>query len=209
MVVPDRNPLMLDALLLALTGERFELPFQASALPLATASNPAWPPGVFVWLASAIEVQWQGPSSDRFLTRNARPLEMLDDSAGHGATTVHLHSGLTKTTRTRIALRHASTACAWCMGDVQALQELLSRLQALGAHRHAGHGSVQSVSVSVDPLAAERCWNRPLPGPHPKDPSAAARFPTGGRSTPPYWDRDLSQQAWWPAIGVSAGQTQA
>jgi CRISPR type IV-associated protein Csf3 len=200
MVVPDRHPPLLDSILLALTGQRFELPFAASALPLATASNPSWPEGVFVWMASALEIQWQGPSSDRFLTRNARPLEMLEDAAGHGATTVHFNSGVTKASRTRIALRHASTACAWCLGDVEALQGLLSRLQALGSHRHGGHGLVRSVSVVVDKIANEKCWNRPLPGWHPKDPWKDGRYLAAGRSTPPYWDRDLGQQAWWPGL---------
>jgi len=198
MVVPERHPLMLDGILLALTGTRFDLPFPANALPLATTSDPSWPIGVFVWMASTLEVQWHGPSTDRFLTRNARPLEMLDDSASHGATTVHFNSGITKATRTRIALQHASTACAWCVGDLPAIQGLLARLQGLGANRHGGYGLVRTVSAVVDPMAAERCWNRPLPAPHPKDPWADGRFQAAGRSTPPYWDRDLNQQAWWP-----------
>ena len=198
MAVPERDSLMLDSLLLSLGGTRYALPFPEQAVPVQVVRDKRWPTGCFVWLASALRVQWHGPSSDRFLTRNARPLELLDDAAGHNATSVDAGAGITKVSRRRITLRHASIASGWCMGDAKALEALLTGLRAIGAYRHGGHGVVRSVEVSIDPAAHDLAWSRPLPGAHADDPFANRRFRAPGRATAPYWDRDLRQEAWWP-----------
>lgn len=200
MVVPDRHPLLLDGLLLALQGTRMALPFDPGQLPIKHATNTAWGPGRFVWLASELEVQWIGPATDRFLSRNARTREILDDTDIHGGTTADASRGLSKLARKRIMVRHAERAVAWCVGDLAKVQELLASVSALGAQRHLGFGQVRSCRVSVDKEAKEKAWQRPVPGEHADDPYRGKRFLAAGRSTPPYWDRDLSQQAWWPAI---------
>lgn len=198
MVVPDRHPPLLDAVLLALRGERLSTPFAPAALPVATAQASSWPGSDFAWLASAVYVQWVGPATDRYMHRNARPFEALQDAAEHGTTTVDASKGLTKVARTRYAVRQAVAARAWCIGDPEQLQPLLVGLRAIGAHRHHGFGLVRSARWIEDPDATTLAWYRPLPGPHPADPYREERMRSSGRATPPYWDRDLSQEAWWP-----------
>lgn len=198
MAVPERHPPLLDAILLARLNKRFALPFPADALPVAAVADPAWPNGSHCWLASALLIEWTGPVVDRILHRNARPLELLEDADEHHATSVDFDRGLTKTTRKRLSTRQALKASAWCIGDSSAIQALLGGLQALGAHRHHGLGLVRSIVVSQDSEALRMSWWRPLPASHKDDPFGGQRLRVAGRSSPPYWDRDLSLQAWWP-----------
>lgn len=203
MAVPDRHPLILDSLLLALQDVRLDLPFSPQSLPLQVAYGPAGPAQAteFCWLASALEIDWLGPSSDRVLHRNARPLELFDDRDSHGGSSVDLDRGLTKVARKRIAVRQANFARCWCLGVAVEIEAILARLDALGAHRHLGLGLVQGFSVAEDAEAVEKSWLRPTPWQlHELDPYTGHRFRAAGRATPPYWDRDLSQQAWWPSL---------
>lgn len=199
MVVPDRHPVMLDALLLALQERQLTLPFTPDALPIKMITSPDWR-GQFVWLASALEVHWVGPATDRYLSRNALAREILDDTAIHHGTTADSATGLSKLTRKRIQIRQAERATAWCIGQLAEVRNLLARLDAIGAQRHLGFGRVRSSAVTVDALGAERAWRRPLPGAHKLDPYRNARHLVAGRASPPYWNRDLSKEAWWPAI---------
>lgn len=194
--VPDRYPPLLDSLLLSLLGQRLALPFESACIPVQSVG---WPTGEFMWLASAIEIVFVGPATDRILHRNARPMELLQDAALHHATSVDFDRGLTKVTRKRLAVRQATHATAWCVGHQNALEELLGRMQALGAHRHLGLGLVRAVKVTPDDKALEMSWHRPIPAEHPLDPFRGQRLRSAGRATPPYWSRDLSHQAWWPA----------
>lgn len=198
-VVPDRHPPLLDSLLLSLLGQRLELPFPASSIPVQAARDAHWPEGEFVWMASAVEIAFVGPATDRILHRNARPLELLKDAASLHATSVDFDRGLTKVTRKRLSVRQATHAIAWCIGQQDALVQLLGHLQALGAHRHLGLGLVRDVRVVHDPKALEMSWSRPLPSEHSQDPYRGRRLRSAGRATPPYWSRDLTRQAWWPA----------
>ncbi|SFF31147.1 hypothetical protein [Paracidovorax wautersii] len=197
--VPDRHPPLFDALLLACVGRRQELPFEPGCLPVRSVRDKRWAAGEFVWMASAIDITFVGPATDRFLHRNARPLELLDDAREHHATSVDFDRGLTKVTRKRFAVRQATHATAWCIGDQGEIMGLLQGLQALGAHRHLGLGLVRDVRVVEDASADVCCWKRPLPGVHSEDPYAAQRYRCAGRAVPPYWSRDLRLQAWWPA----------
>ncbi len=203
MVVPDRHPVMLDGLLLALQGRRLPLPFAPGALPLQCVTSPSWEATSFVWMASALEIEWVGPSSDRYLSKNAQTREILEDTGTHGGTTADSVRGMSKLSRKRFAIRHAERATAWCVGDLALVQALLGKVDSIGAHRHLGFGRVRSCVVSVDASAAQKAWRRPLPGDHPDDPLRAMRFRAAGRAHPPYWDRDLSLQAWWPRPDVA------
>lgn len=200
MAVPDRHPMLLDGLLLAMTEQRRALPFAPDALPLEVLRTKAWQAGTFCWAASALQIDWVGPTVDRILHRNARPLELLQDAGAHSATSVDYDRGLTKVTRKRLSLRQAMKATAWCVGRQAEIEALLAPLQALGPHRHQGLGIVRSVMVTPDAAAGRLAWWRPLPAAHPKDPFKKDRILTSGRATPPYWDRDLSMQAWWPGL---------
>ena len=198
MVVPDFEPVLLDSLLLARATHG--QPILATmndevALPVAKATTTAWPQPI--WLASQLTVQWAGPSVGRLLHRNVRPLDLLSDSAQHKATTVDSSTGLPKTARTQLAIRHAVKATAWCIGVQEEVCSLLAGVYALGAHRHLGYGRVRQVDVIEDSLATTLAWSRPIPGFHPDDP-IPDRERRPGRSTPPYWVRDMKQDAWWP-----------
>lgn len=199
MAVPERHPPLLDALLLALLDKRLQLPFPAGAIPVATVRGSSWRAGEFCWLASALQIEWVGPVGDRILHRNARPLELLEDVDSHNASSVDFGRGLTKVTRKRLSVRQAMKATGWCIGVRSDIEDLVGRLQALGAHRHQGMGLVRSVAVAEDPQASEMAWWRPLPAAHAEDPFAGRRYQVAGRALPPYWDRDLALEAWWPS----------
>lgn len=202
MVVPDRHPVLLDALLLAAQNVRRPLPFSPENLPLATVTGHTWPTGQFVWLASALAVQWTGPATDRFITRNAMTTDTLNDTSSHGGKVADAARGLSKVTRKRIQLRCAVAATAWCVGDRGAVEDLMRNIHAIGAQRRQGFGELRSVSITTDESARKRAWWRPLPGPHPDDQyGATGRFMAPGRATPPYWDREMAISAWWPREG--------
>lgn len=206
LVVPDRHPIMLDALLLALDGRRHALPFKPDLLPLQSISTASWRGNEFVWMASALEVNWMGPATDRYLSRNARSLEILDDAKTTNIKVIDSSRGMSKLARKRIMVRQASMATAWCVGDLAQIEALLGELISIGAQRHLGFGAVRAWRTQIDEAALERAWMRPIPGAHPDDPYKERRLQIQGRSSPPYWDRNLSLQSWWPsdAIKISA-----
>lgn len=198
MAVPDRFPVLLDSLLLALQGRLLTLPFRAVDLPVKSVK--VGRSGEFFWLASALKIDWVGPSTDRFMHRNARPMELFEDRHLHRSTTVDFDRGLTKVSRKRLTVRQADAAHAWCIGDMQAIETLMGDLQAVGPHRHLGLGLVRQVRVVEDEQALTKAWLRPVPANHvASDPHAGSRVRSAGRASPPYWDRNLDLQAWWPA----------
>lgn len=193
MAVPERGPVMLDSTLLAIAcgGQLHEhltaemLPIQTfTAEPSAQDPAPSWH-----WMASAFMVDYCGPSTSRFLFRNARPTDMLANAHAHSASRVYLDRGITRTVKTRILLRQATKATAWCMGDAQKIHDLLAQLTHLGAMRHMGYGRVTALRITADPQAQQKCWLRPIPSLTQADPYLNERIPVQGQARPPYWDR--------------------
>lgn len=193
MAVPERGPVMLDSTLLAIAcgGQLHEhltaemLPIQTfTAEPSAQDPAPSWH-----WMASAFMVDYCGPSTSRFLFRNARPTDMLTNAHAHSASRVYLDRGITRTVKTRILLRQATKATAWCIGEPEKLHELLSQLTHLGALRHMGYGRVTAFHIRQDPQAHQKCWLRPVATLSQADPYINERIPVQGQSRPPYWDR--------------------
>jgi CRISPR type IV-associated protein Csf3 len=86
--------------------------------------------------------------------------------------------------------RQVSTAKAWCMGDRDRLEELLSRIDYLGALRRIGRGRITALEIVDDPRAAQRWRERLLAEP------AEGFIPMHGVSSPPYWDRRRAATVW-------------
>lgn len=197
MVVPERHPPMLDGLLLALLTQGEHLPaITADLLPVSSHES-AQGDRPWHWLASALQVNYCGPSTARFLFKNARPLAILENAAEHGASRVYLDRGITRTAKTRIVLRQATRATAWCMGDQNSLHDLLQELTHLGPLRHHGFGRVTGFSISQDDAAIKQSWLRPVSTLEAIDPYHTDRVPVQGQSAPPYWDRKAGI-AYWP-----------
>lgn len=191
-VVPDRHPIMLDALLLSAQGDRHTLPFPHAALPLQhinTASG-------FFWLASAIEIDFVGPASYRQTFRNARPLQMLKDAKHLHASSVSLERGITRTVKSTHMTRQATAARAWCMGTMEALSELLARVSHLGAKRHTASGEITGWQITADDAAQSQAWLRPIPEEHHSDPFQNQRIAMQGPCMPPYWHKRPACALW-------------
>lgn len=196
MAVPERHPPLLDSVLLALRAQGQQLAeVTPDLLPVAShQSEDTTEP--WYWLASAFDIEFIGPSVARFLYRNARPLDMLGHAQQHSASRVYLDRGVTRTVKSRVLLRQAVGATAWCLGDAPQLNELLSQLTHLGSLRHLGHGMVTGFQITEDPEAFEKCWLRPIPAPAADDPYSLDRIAIQGQCTPPYWDRRAGMSLW-------------
>lgn len=197
MVVPDMHPPMLDALLIAMATQGRMLPsITPDVLPVQHIKTKV-PQSPFFFMASAIDVSFTGPASTRTLHRNPRPLNLLADAAHHNSKRVYLDRGATRTVQTRLQVRQATFASAWCIGERDAIRTLAQRITHLGSHRHLGLGEVLKVSVSEDQEAITKAWLRPIPCIVKDDPYAKSRVPISGQCAPPYWQR-TSAIAYWP-----------
>jgi len=90
------------------------------------------------------------------------------------------------------SMRYVSEAEAWCIGDKDAIKDLLSDIDNLGKLARLDYGRVLSVSVNEDKRAFEFWKRRTLPWPEPE----YAR--TVSVCTPPYWDRRKQTECWVP-----------
>lgn len=200
MAVPQRTPYLLDAILMsaASEGEMLPLPFARTALPIKAIST-GKAADQFIWLASAVEVEYVGPCQTRHIYRNPRPLQTFEDAHQVNATRVDLSRGITRTIPSLTQQRQAVRATAYCIGDPDQLETLLKRITHLGAMRHQGLGLITSLSLDTDEGAKDRAWMRPVPAIGIKgDPYKKERVALPGRCTPPYWNRQVST-AFWPS----------
>ena len=193
--LPERYPLMLDAILLAARGDRLPLPFPRTALPIKTIKIGQ----AFVWLTSWLELDLVGPAEHRQTFRNARPLSMLESAKHLHASTVKLDKGITRTVKSSYLTRQATGARAWCIGDPDGVSELLGKLTHLGGRRHSSYGQVTGYGIEEDEEALVRAWQRPLPEMHKSDPFKAQRVANQGPFDPPYWSK-TSTISYWPNI---------
>lgn len=193
MAVPDGLPTMLDATLLSLHAQGLQLPsLNPTLLPLEHYCHAdSWH-----WLASCIFVNYCGPSSARFIYRNPRPTDLLEHASQHNASRAYLDRGMTRTVRNRILVRQATSAVAWCIGEPDKLQSLLSNLAHLGGMRHMGFGQVTDFTIKEDSAALENAWLRPINTPTKADPFASERIALQGQSHPPYWMRSTGTALW-------------
>lgn len=91
----------------------------------------------------------------------------------------------------RTPVRWYTSATAWCLGDRDGVEECLSRIEHIGKLTRLGHGRVESMTISEDPMA-ERLWRlRSLPA---TMSGSSLHFRAFGGCRLPYWDRANYQE---------------
>lgn len=185
----------------AMTGHGLEAPIRSlgDRLPLESETRD----GQTVWKASALiptETAELGHGM-RFWTRKTDPFDYTDRfSKGHlmlrgvpgqlkpNALKIDTQRGLLKNGYKFYSVKQVTELEAWCIGDEEALRELLdpecgSPIQSIGARGRSGLGTIESFLLEQDPSANERWQQRVLPWPH--EGAVQAEMAT----RPPYWDQ--------------------
>lgn len=213
-MVVGSNPLHLDALLTYAVAQDHlirsekrqphETMLDFIDLPLDRATrDDSW-----CWKASALIAQNPGEHAMRFWTRKSDPYDYAErmNSAQIETRTKfplakHSYSqqfdvlrGKFKQMYKYYPVRDITTVQAWCIGDKEAIEDLLSPetgfITYLGAKSRMGHGRIKSFDVVEDDSAADKWMQRILPWEHPGyvQIEAAVRAP--------YWDVNNKQSAW-------------
>lgn len=105
-------------------------------------------------------------------------------------------SGVYKAYQFFRSVQQKPVAVAYCIGDLEQIDTLLSGLKFVGPLRRQGWGEVSSYKIVEDEAALERWKIRPMPAPH----KGYYRAMAGLR--PPYWNRCTWQAAWLPGRSV-------
>lgn len=124
------------------------------------------------------------------------------DKPKHGAIQLDTARGLLKESAITYALKHVHAIEAWCIGEQDHIEALLTHVEFLGAKRRLGHGKVQSIEV-VEDERANRLWElRPLPMDAKTSSAAPAcldRIPAFLPPRAPYWDRKFAVEQGVPS----------
>lgn len=185
-------PIHLDALAAWAAVE--EAKAQGDPEPLLAQEDLPFAREAGVWCASALQLESLDAPFTVAQTKRTDPLK-FSDALYNGA----LKKAPNKLDLSRGAWRQAlyftqcqqvSRATAWCLGDRNRLEELLSRIDYLGAQRRNGRGRIVGLELVDDPSATERWRERLLAEP------ADGFIPMHGVSSPPYWDRQRTTTVW-------------
>lgn len=164
-----------DALLADLPFEMYESPYGAC------------------WKASKLEVIGYVQQERRYLTSKT-PLESMARDIGRGVvsrkgtTVIDTARGPFKNSAMFYTLELARGAQAWCVGDVDAIGELLERVESLGTKGRIGHGALlpyedgRRFKIERDERALENWKWRNSPEQFFPD-----MVPIAGALKPPYW----------------------
>jgi CRISPR type IV-associated protein Csf3 len=201
----DKRPSYLDGLLSGVYGERLLAdqgasvarpgldPFQ-EALNLSAFLEDTEIGGEMIWKASRLVPAWIGPLQWWTMTRRTDPLNyMWGQDTGlvkSNRASVDLNSGQERNYFWYLPIREASHLDAWCIGDPDAIRDLLGSARSIGKHRNNGFGLVSRVHVQHDEVAHQKWRWRPLPVEETgseEDP-ALTYAPAFETVRPPYWD---------------------
>ena len=150
-------------------------------------------PEGWCWKASKLEVLGYQGQERRYLTAKTPVVDMalaigrrvVEEKGGSTIDTVR---GLGKNAALYYTLEHAQGFQAFCIGDHDALSELLEEIQAIGVKTRLGHGSLRPYDdgrlfrISIDEAAHEKWKRRNAPERLIED-----MFPIVGSIQPPYW----------------------
>lgn len=154
-------------------------------------------PHGWCWKASKLEVVGYREQERRYLTAKTPVLDMalaigdrvVEEKGGSMIDTVR---GLGKNAALYYTLEHAQGLEAYCIGDFDALSELLQEIEAIGMKTRLGHGSLRPYDdgklfrITPDASAAEKWKRRNAPERLCED-----MIPSVASFTPPYWkDKD-------------------
>lgn len=222
--VPPSYPMHLDGLLAYVITQReladMETPPANEAELIALAENPDAMPlarffrdGQWVWMASALIVQNARSHESTFFTSRV-DTTALAVKVGHGAvqfgrldpsrkmaplagnidTTRGTFRGRLETFPTEQGKNGGLILKAWCLGDVERIEELLTDEFApthLGKHRASGYGRIRRVTVAPDDAAHERWMDRVRPWALSED-----DIPVQAACRAPYWHAGQRGAAW-------------
>lgn len=217
-MVQSAFPIHLDALIayavtakaLAQGGEgrgSEKLRALASNLPLGSETRE----GKTVWQASALMSEIVSDAGIRMWTRKTNPYDYAEriangdiksrtkvDDMKPYALKIDTQRGILKNSFQFYPVRMVHQVVAWCMGDIDELEDLLHPeagwLTHIGARGRVGHGLVSSVKIEHDPLALENWKLRVLPWQE-----SAEYCQIQAAFQPPYWAPEHREQAFCPA----------
>ena len=209
-MVAGAHPLHLDALVAyAVTEEALRSGRHASGsirdlateLPLDKEVRD----GEWAWKASALSVAAGGSHSMRFWTRKTDAMDYAERVAGGGiegkfrfplkpyAYKIDTQRGIFKQLFKFFPVRQVDKVVAWCIGDLDRLEEILAPeagyITHLGSKTRMGFGRITSFSIQVDEAAHANWERRVLPWPH--EGAVAMRI----SAHPPYWAQDNQREA--------------
>lgn len=145
------------------------------------------------WKASKLEVVGYQGQERRYLTAKTPVLDMalaigdrvVEEKGGSIIDTVR---GLGKNAALYYTLEHAKGVQAFCIGDPDALSELLQEIDAIGMKTRLGHGRLRPYEdgklfrITEDPAAHENWKRRNAP-----ERLSDNMIPAVGSLVPPYW----------------------
>jgi hypothetical protein len=160
-------------------------------------------PDGWCWKASKLEVIGYLGQERRYLTAKTPVMDMalaignrvVEEKGGSYIDTVR---GLGKNAALYYPLEHAQGFEAHCIGDYDALGELLQEIQAIGAKTRLGHGSLRPYDdgklfrLTHDESAHEKWKRRNAP-----ERLSEAMYPAVASFQPPYWKG--KDYCWVPA----------
>lgn len=170
-----------------------------SDLPFARhEANDGW-----CWKASKLEVVDYRGQERRYLTAKTPVLDMalaIGDRVVEekGGSTIDTVRGLGKNAAMYYTLEHAEGFRAYCVGEFDALTELLGEIQAIGVKTRLGHGSLRPYEdgrlfrITPDESAHENWKRRNAPERLRED-----MHPAVASFQPPYWQG--KSYCWVPA----------
>lgn len=161
--------------------------------------------GEWVWMASALLPEDVGDAYLRMWTRKTDPYDIAE-RVGDGqiavrskfplkpfALLVDTVRGPLKNHFNFYPVREVGKLVAWCMGDADAIYDLLeAHIQHVGQRRRSGHGKVKAIRVIPDAEAEIRWKMRVLPW------KEECYLPMQAAFRPPYWAIENRLQAFCP-----------
>lgn len=152
-----------------------------------------------VWCASMFFPIGPSVSRRAFFTSKTPVMDMLCKTdqgllAADGGSRVDTLRGWAKAGLWWQEVLHVGGLQAWCLGDPQQIQDLLSDVRGLGSKTRLGYGSVLVDDqerplwrVVEDPRALSRWKLRNMPEPPADDVPGVVRLPVPGALVSPYW----------------------
>ena len=200
LVSTSDTPLHFDGLLAWASVEQARrrgetnLDLAASDLPLACEGDPS------VWCASMLQFEYTSPPSFRTLVRKT-DIDDYVDAIGKGRIQLAkkrdqlpTSSGPLRNYLLSYAVRQATSATAWCVGDADAIRRLLTDIKTVGKLGRMGYGVVTSVSVDRDDVGATQWKLRHLPW------REDGYIPCVGNFRAPYWNKATMTEVYAPPV---------
>lgn len=213
-IVDNSQPLHLDALLAWAMVDAYDggLPSTEviqrihDELPLEQYTSPT--SDKLSWKASMVLFATRGGqaggNTSRFITRRTEveQIAYLAESGGIQfkravpPSNIDTGSGPLKSSLEFYPIRDCDKAYAWCVGDIEKITELLSRVRHIGKAGSRGHGKVSSILVQDDVEAQEKWKLRVLTY---EEPGYIQQF---SAVRPPYWDARNREISWAPPASL-------